>query len=404
MSTVSVVVPSLNDARMLEGCLADLASQTRPADEVIVVDNGSTDDTQAVAAAHGAVAVVEPEHGVLRATARGFDAATGDVIGRLDADSRPASDWVERLADRFDADPTLGALTGTGTFYGCGPVARFLGAHVYLGGYFWFMGMIIGRTPLFGSNFALRREAWRDARERIHLDDPRAHDDLDISFVLDPAVAVDYDPDLHVGVSARPLESVAGMRRRAAWAFHVVGVNWAEVSWPRRVAAASRARRLRRAEQRSIGEPPPVLPLAPSPAGEREHREGELMRGRLAGAVPGAQGDEGSAEAFGELPVGLDVPHVAGAGRDQDGDPRRPKIRGDVGRALHESQDVADARWPGQPEPRGDEGGPVVRRAVDVPLQGGDEGSPERTSGDERTEGPQDLEAAQRLTRQRRRR
>src|SRR4029453_8593816 len=54
MGTISVIVPSLNDADFLAVCLDALANQTRRADEVIVVDNGSTDATAEVAAAAGA--------------------------------------------------------------------------------------------------------------------------------------------------------------------------------------------------------------------------------------------------------------------------------------------------------------------------------------------------------------
>ncbi len=43
--TITVVVPSYNDAVLLERCLDALALQTRPADEIVVLDNGSTDAT-----------------------------------------------------------------------------------------------------------------------------------------------------------------------------------------------------------------------------------------------------------------------------------------------------------------------------------------------------------------------
>ncbi|WP_417562950.1 glycosyltransferase family A protein [Microbacterium sp.] len=245
--TVSVVIPSLNDAEMLRRCLDDLAVQTRAPDEIIVIDNGSTDETTAVAVAAGARVVHEPIRGVLRATARGFDAAAGSVIARLDADSRPPAHWTARLADGFDADPTRGAVTGTGSFYGCGPVWRVVGRYGYLGGYFAFMGALIGHRPLFGSNFALRRDVWIDARTRAHIDDPHAHDDLDISFAL--RTGVDFDRRLRVGVSARPFADVAGFLRRADWAFHVVGVNLRERAWLPRVVDGFRARRARRARQ-----------------------------------------------------------------------------------------------------------------------------------------------------------
>ncbi len=253
MTTVSVVIPSLNDAEMLRHCLAALAEQTRPADEIIVVDNGSTDDTAEVARAAGARVVHEPVRGVLRATAAGFDAATGDVIGRLDADSRPAPDWVARLEQRFDADPTLTAVTGTGDFYGRRAGWRFVGKHIYIGGDLFVFRAMIGHIPLFGSNFGMRAAAWRGIRDRVHIDDPKAHDDLDISLVLPPSAGIDFDRRLQVQVSARPFDNLQGFLRRAGWAFHIVDVNFKEVSWLRRVWECGRGRRRRRARQRELG-------------------------------------------------------------------------------------------------------------------------------------------------------
>ncbi|MCR2783375.1 MULTISPECIES: glycosyltransferase family A protein [unclassified Microbacterium] len=250
MSTVSVVIPSLNDAFMLTNCLAALADQTRQPDEIIVVDNGSTDSTADVARAAGAVLVSEPRRGVLRATASGFDAARGDIIGRLDADSIPSPQWTARLEQRFDADPTLTALTGTGVFYGGARVWEVIGRYGYLGGYFWSMRLVMGHVPVFGSNFALRRSAWPQVRERVHLDDPRMHDDLEVSFALDFGAGVEFDRLLRVGVSARPFDSFAGFRRRVVWAFHDIGVNLSEVGALRRHWRCALGRHRRRAVRR----------------------------------------------------------------------------------------------------------------------------------------------------------
>jgi len=251
MSTIAVVVPSRDDARMLRHCLAAIAAQTRRPDEVIVVDNGSHDDTAAVAHAAGARVVFEPQPGVLHATVAGFDAATSDIVGRLDADSIPSPEWVAHLEERFDADPTLTGLTGTGRFYGGTAPRRFLGRYAYLGGYFWSMRVVMGHVPVFGSNFALRRSAWRAMRERLHLDDPRMHDDLDISFAIRPDMGVEFDRDLRVGVSARPFDSWDGLRRRVDWAFHGLAVNLGEEGMAQRQRECAAGRRRRRRQQRA---------------------------------------------------------------------------------------------------------------------------------------------------------
>jgi glycosyltransferase involved in cell wall biosynthesis len=230
MAPISVVIPALNDAPMLNRCLAALAGQERQADEIIVVDNGSIDDTAAVARSGGARVVVEPKRGIPAATAAGFDAARGDIIARLDADSVPPSDWLKKIEKRFEADSKLAALTGPGDFYGARPIVRWAGRVFYIGGYFWSMGWLLGHPPLFGSNFAIRSGTWRRIRESSHRDVRELHDDLDFSFQFQPDMRVAYQRDLRVGVSARPFGSVAGLRRRLYWAYTTIAVNARERS------------------------------------------------------------------------------------------------------------------------------------------------------------------------------
>lgn len=224
----SVIVPSLNDAEMLEQCLTALDRQTVLADEVIVVDNGSTDNTVEVALRHGARVVTEPRRGIPQATAAGFDAADGQLLLRLDADSIPPEDWVARVVRAFETDPDLDALSGPGRFYGRNRFVHWIAEHCYLGLYPAILGRLFGHEVLFGSNLALRAAVWPRLRTRIHIDRSDVHDDLDLTINLEPGMGVRFDERLVVGVSARPFDSWSGFSRRIRMALVTLSVNGSE--------------------------------------------------------------------------------------------------------------------------------------------------------------------------------
>ncbi|MBT2500509.1 glycosyltransferase family 2 protein [Agromyces sp. ISL-38] len=256
MGTVSVIVPSYNDAGFLAACLDALARQTRPADEVIVVDNGSTDATADVARAAGARLVHEPLRGIWPATAAGFDAASGDLLARLDADSVPAPDWIAEIERRMAAADRPTAVTDSGRFYGGTALVRWIARTIYLGGYFTVMGALLGHPPLFGSNYAIRADAWAELRGVVHRDRADVHDDLDLSWWLQPGMTVVRERRLIVGVSARPFDTVAELSRRLRMAFHTIAVEWRE--WPPLERRADR----RRGHRRDAGDGPTITPDA----------------------------------------------------------------------------------------------------------------------------------------------
>lgn len=226
MTTISAVIPARNDAVFLRRCLAALAQQTRPPDEIVVVDNDSTDDTAAVCEAAGVRRVRESLPGVAAATACGFDAAGSDVLARLDADSVPPPDWLERIEAMVEAAGPLTIVTGPGNFYGGNRVTRWIAEHIYIAGYRWSMNLLMGHPPIFGSNFALHASLWKRLREGVNRSGPRIHDDLDLSWQVAPDMDVLWVDPLRVGVSARPLESWAGLGRRLSMAWTTFGTDF----------------------------------------------------------------------------------------------------------------------------------------------------------------------------------
>lgn len=109
---ISIIIPAYNVASYLERCLDSLLNQTYPMLEIIVVDDGSKDNTGAIADAvaqnDSRIVVIHKENGgVSSARIVGINVATGDYIGFVDGDDCVESGMFEKLLDnaiKYDAD------------------------------------------------------------------------------------------------------------------------------------------------------------------------------------------------------------------------------------------------------------------------------------------------------------
>jgi GT2 family glycosyltransferase len=111
--SVSVVILSYDGRGLLETILPTLAAQTRPAEEILVVDNGSSDDSRAYLAAEwpqvGVVAIAN-NVGVAAALNRGVQAAGGELVALLNNDIELAPDWIEQMCAAAARHPDAGSI------------------------------------------------------------------------------------------------------------------------------------------------------------------------------------------------------------------------------------------------------------------------------------------------------
>jgi len=107
----SVIICAYNYARFLPRCLESVLSQSRSADEIIVVDDGSTDQTQDVVTGFGSVRYVRQKNaGKAAAFNRGFQTATGTILCHLDADDFWLPEKLECVTDILTTT-TVGGIT-----------------------------------------------------------------------------------------------------------------------------------------------------------------------------------------------------------------------------------------------------------------------------------------------------
>lgn len=200
---LSVVIPCYNEEENIDRCLQTLAAQTRRVDEIIIVDNNCTDKTVEAAKGYLRVRIVqEKNQGVMAARTTGINAARGDIIARIDADTRPAPHWAAKITELMAPEHVM-AVTGSGYFYDF-PFKKFSR---------WFRNIFavsfnryaLGHEMLWGSNMAIRREAWYAIAPELCLE-REICEDLDIAMHLNDnfgSASLVYDAGMQADISVR---------------------------------------------------------------------------------------------------------------------------------------------------------------------------------------------------------
>lgn len=117
---VSVVIAARNAAATIDACLATLAAQSLTASEVIVVDDGSTDDTAARARTAGVLVLDGAGRGASAARNLGIEQARGRYVAFTDADCTVPPHWLARLVAALDDSGATGAGGGQRNVFGAG--------------------------------------------------------------------------------------------------------------------------------------------------------------------------------------------------------------------------------------------------------------------------------------------
>jgi GT2 family glycosyltransferase len=159
---ISVIVPTWNEEKYLPSCLRSLANQShRQPSEIIVVDGGSTDQTISIAEKYADKVLVQKGQPVGAARNKGAEAAKGDVLAFIDADTMASGHWLEEIAHSFSSNRGAVGVTGPTLPYE-GTKLDDLVYHVATG---WAQrfSLKLGFPHVAGFNCAYRKGAFWDA-------------------------------------------------------------------------------------------------------------------------------------------------------------------------------------------------------------------------------------------------
>lgn len=228
---LSIVIPCLNEAKVISGCLESLLNQVEKPLEVLIIDNGSTDKTYENAQKFKKrFQEQNVQFRVMRyskgnqtdARNLGVRESKGSIIGSLDADSWAKKDWIQKIKMHLKDQNIIG-IGGKSSFRNKGFILNFL----YVINYYW-------RLPtrfycLGGGNSAFRKSAFLKVNGFDGIEEFRkkenikhAKDDFYLSKKLETIGQIKFCPDMNVTLLSRVRSSKTAKRASILNVFHRV--------------------------------------------------------------------------------------------------------------------------------------------------------------------------------------
>lgn len=199
---VSIVIPAYNEEKSLGQCLKGIVEQIEQPDEVIVVDNNSTDKTAQIAKQFGAKVIKEEKQGMIFARNRGFNEAKFEILARCDADDIIPPDWIIKIKKNF-TDKKIDGLTGPVVLYDVG-LSTTLFANIYSV----FMKILLrGRSVIMGPNMIITKAIWNRIANQVCLNETLVHEDVDLTIhIIKNGGKIYHDKNLLVKTSGRRIK------------------------------------------------------------------------------------------------------------------------------------------------------------------------------------------------------
>jgi glycosyltransferase involved in cell wall biosynthesis len=227
--SLSVVIPTYNEENFIGPCLEALLNQSQPPDEVIVVDNNSTDATVDIAQSYKGVKVLkESQQGQLYARTKGFNFAKSNILATVDADCLVLPGWAEAMLSTFrlkNFDAIGGYVTSRDAYF-----VRFF-EFMFNFVLYKLNRLLVGHHVLFGSNMAITKNFWFAVKSDLRAD-TSLWEDYDMAMI-------GGSKGLKIGLLDKPLVDMSLRRANMPiMQLHAYFSGWYKTFWPYHKMAA----------------------------------------------------------------------------------------------------------------------------------------------------------------------
>jgi glycosyltransferase involved in cell wall biosynthesis len=198
MTAVSIIIPTFNGSKLLKECVDSLLAQTYRDMEIIIVDDGSTDDTS------GTVKTITGKHLIVRYYLRphlglcatrnfGLEQAKGEYVGFFDGDDLWPPDYIETMVKALKANPDFGAAYSKIMLLINGEICEQnrISAKPPCG--YVTADLFTGKPFILPSSVVFRKNAWNELRWDETI--PRSGEDLDAFLRISMRTKFIYVPD-----------------------------------------------------------------------------------------------------------------------------------------------------------------------------------------------------------------
>lgn len=207
--SIAIIVLVYNEEDNILSCLHSIVNQTIPFDQLIIINNNSTDNSDAIIKDFikryqdkNIIYGNEGEQGIIPARNHGFRLANTDIIAKVDADTTLGRTWISEILEAFEDDKVVGVSTMP-KFYDMElPVLREIYRLSQLV-YTYISFLVFGSFVLYGTSMAIRASYWPIILPKLQKDELACHEDIDISIYLKKYGKIKYIKNISAKTSVR---------------------------------------------------------------------------------------------------------------------------------------------------------------------------------------------------------